>query len=62
MHAFESKPPPLVTGGHPGHRDAGSARIVESERLVFTFARGTAERATGLQTLVTVRFEEIISP
>lgn len=33
--------------------------IVEPERIVFTFAWGTAERATGPATLVTVTFEEI---
>jgi len=33
--------------------------IVEPERLVFTFAWGTAERATGPETLVTVTLEEI---
>lgn len=32
--------------------------IVEPERIVFTFAWGTAEQATGPETLVTVTFEE----
>ncbi len=33
--------------------------IIEPERLVFSFAWGTAERATGPATLVTVTLEEM---
>jgi uncharacterized protein YndB with AHSA1/START domain len=33
--------------------------IVEPERLVFTFAWGSAERATGQRHVVTVTFEEV---